>query len=233
MVDALRQAEGKASDLIKQNLNIQEVLKNSRNESLVGTIIGASDAKRGDLIQLAQMRRTLPPEVFDQVAGTALSEMGHNTATGKFSLNQFATRWGQMNERAKAVMFPDKAHRSFLDQIANLGRQLRGGDQYANASQTGRAVALGGMVNAVGGAGLAAMLGNPGALLPVLGSIGGGYALGTMLARPAGAATVARWARAAQAYNRAPSTATRASLVVAGRSLIGALQDGQQQQARP
>jgi hypothetical protein len=223
-VTALREAEGIASDLIGQNKTLQQLVGNQRDEGVIGSIINAAQAKTGNVKLLAQLRGSMKPQEFEQIAGVALAELGHRPSTGEFSLNQFSTGWDKMAPQAKGLLFKPE-HRRFLEEIATLSKQLKGGDQYANTSNTARAGMIGIGIGSAGPAVASLMTGNPTPALAALASIVGGYGLAKVLSKPAGAATVARWMKAAKVYETTPSVARRASLTIASRDLVTRVKD--------
>lgn len=220
----LQAANSGASQLIEHNKGVQSLLKVQSDENLMGSLIGKANDKTGDVKTLARLRQSMSPEDFQQISGVALSDLGKNPTTGNFSLAKFSTGWKTMGDRAKAVMFPDAAHRSFLNDIAQLGQKLKGGDQYMNTSSTGRANAVADLIKL--GAGGAAALAFSGDITPLLGLVAtgvGGYALARGLAKPATAATVARWVRAAKGYDSSPSITKKATVIMATRNMINTL----------
>lgn len=220
----LQAANAAASQLIEHNKGIQSLLSVKTDEGMMGSLIGKANDKTGDVRTLAQLSRTMPKEDFQHISGVALSELGHNPTTGEFSLAKFASGWEKMGDRAKAVMFPDQGHRTFLNDIAALGQKLKGGDQYRNSSNTGRANAVADIIKI--GAGGAAALATQGEVMPLLGLAMagvGGHLLAKALARPATAATVARWMRAAHGYDSSPSIAKKTTVVLATRNMINTL----------
>ena len=69
-------------------------------------------------------------------------------------------------------MFP-KGHGKFLSDIAELGKHLKGGEEYMNTSGTGRAAMLGSLVTGTGMAGISAVMGNYAPLLGLVASVAG------------------------------------------------------------
>ena len=216
----LNEANKAASGLIENNRNLQKLLNLQSDERLAGSVINAAQDKTGNARLLAQLRSQMPKQDFEQITGTALREIGHNQATGEFSLNKFATGWDKMGDTAKSVLFPDPAHRRQLDSIANLGKTLKGGDQYRNTSNTGRAATTGAILGTAAPAVMHAIGGDVGPLAGLLGSLGGGYVLAKALARPATAASIERWTQALRAADRAPSQRTAAMLTIATRNMM-------------
>lgn len=219
---ALQRANKTASPLIQHNTEVDSLLKMPSHEALAGKLINAANNKGGDVAMLARLRARMPTDEFDQVSGGILGELG-KTNKG-FSLNEFYKNWGtddvpgRLSQSAKNVLFT-KEHQGFLDNIAQMGKHLGDADKYivtGSASSNLWGAAAGGLAG-----GLAALFsGNPIPLAGAVGAIGGGYVLAKLLGRPAGAAAIARWARAAARYEKAPGPTTRAALTVAGRDLL-------------
>jgi hypothetical protein len=225
--NVLREANKVADTLIDRNKNMQTLLHPSMsNESMVGSVINAAREKGGNARLLAQLRQQMPKQDFEQIVGVALSEMGHNPATDKFSLEKFGTSWRNLGDTAKSVLFPDPAHRTALDGIAHLDKVLKESDKYINKSQTGRVDTLTKIIGGAGAAAGAIASGNIPALLSGLAAGAGGYGLAKYLARPATASALHKWATVAQdkATGRY-GTGKVAALGLAGRNLITNLRD--------
>lgn len=196
-VQALKDANSTASPIIEFNKTLQNLSGIKTDEGLVGSLTKATQDKTGNVKLLAQLRNTMPKEDFEQIGGVALSELGHNTATGKFSLNQFTSKWNGMGDRAKSILFSPQ-HRETLDSIAAMGAHLKDADKFANTSNTAGAIALGDFLKMSAVAlGTLAATGNPTPLLVGLTGAGGGMLMSKILARPATASSVAKWMRSA------------------------------------
>jgi hypothetical protein len=204
---------------LKKLLNVQS------DERMVGSVINAAQGNTGNARLLAQLKAQMPADDFNHVVGVAVSELGYSKQLDGFSLNKFGTEWNKLSPTAKRILFSDPAHRQQLDKFANLSKVLKGGDQYANKSQTGRAGTTGAILGAAGAAAVSAMGGDVGPLLGLLASLGGGYVLAKGLARPATAASIVRWTQALQNQSRGPSQRTQAMLILATRNLLSNLQD--------
>jgi hypothetical protein len=223
--NALGDANKVAADLVDRNKNVQKLLNVQSDERRVGGIINAAQGKSGNARLLSELRAQMPKDDFDQIAGVALSEMGHNPATDKFSLEKFGTAWRKLGDAAKSSLFPDAAHREALDKIANLDTVLKSSDKYINKSQTGRVET---MTKVIGGAGAVAgaiASGNVPLLLSTLGAGAGGYGLAKYLARPATASALRKWATVAQDQATGRYGTGKAALVLSGRNLMNNLRD--------
>lgn len=223
-VAALKNANSTAAPIIEFNKKLQQLSGISSDESLVGTLTKAAQNKTGNVKLLAQLRQTMPQEDFQQIAGTALSELGHNQSTGRFSLNQFATKWEGLGDRAKNVLF-EPAHKEALDNIAALGRHMKDADKFANTSNTAGAAAWGKLI-AGGAAAIGALsYGDVSLLIKGLAGAGVGLGLAKQLAKPAGAATIEKWTRSAVLADHGHTPARIASFRLATRNLLNNMPD--------
>ena len=218
-VAALKDANATAAPIIEFNKKLQQLSGISSDESLVGTLTKAAQNKTGNVKLLAQLRQSMPQEDFQQIAGTALSELGHNASTGKFSLNQFATKWEGLGDRAKNVLF-SADHKTALDNIAALGRHLKDADKFANTSNTAGATAWAKLI--AGGAAAVGALsyGDVSLLIKGIAGAGAGLGLARQLAKPASASAIAKWSRAAVLADHAHTAARLASFRLATRNLL-------------
>jgi hypothetical protein len=218
-VQALKDANATSAPLIEFNKTLQRLGGIKSDESLVGTLTRAAQDKTGNVKLLAQLRQAMPKEEFEQISGQALSELGHNASTGKFSLNQFATKWEKLGDRAKNVLFSPE-HKASLDSIAQLGRHLKDADKFANTSNTAGAAAWGKLI-ASGAAAVAALTyGDVTLLLKGLGAAGGGLLFAQQLAKPATASSVAKWTRAAVLADHGHTPERLAAFRLATRNLL-------------
>lgn len=222
-VQALREAHSTAAPIIEFNKTLNKLDGIKADESLVGSLVKSGQDKTGNVKLLSQLRASMPSEDFQQIGAVALGELGHNASTGKFSINQFATGWEKMGDRAKSVMFSPE-HRKALDDIAQLGRHLKDTEKLANTSNTAGAMSWGKVLAGTAAAGGALLFGDPTKLAALLGTAGGGYLMARALAKPATASSVAKWAKAAIAVQHAHSPARIGTLRMTARNLINNLQ---------
>lgn len=201
--------------LVGENESVATILGSQRDTLLAGKIVSAANGKTGDPKLLAQLKRGLPDEDFNRVAGTVLHELGKNQSN-EFSLNLFSKSWAQLGERQKDILFGPR--KQFYDDIAHLSSFIKGTEQFKNTSNTGRAATIATVLSALGtGAATTIATGSPIPVATAAAGIAGGYALAKALANPAGAAAVARMARAAESYTKVPSVAKRATLMITAR----------------
>lgn len=222
---AVRNAENVAAPLIEQNKQVADLIGSSA-EGLGGALATAGREKSGNVALLAGLKRSLPADQFNQIAGQALHEMGFNTTANKFTLDQFATQWGKFSEQAKGVMFTPQ-HRKFLDDIAQLGRHMKEAEVAMNRSGTGRAGGLTALAAGVGASiGGAVWTGDLQFLLGLGASAASSYALAKAMARPEIAASAARFARHAIKYDRHPNMAAAGALRLAVNDYMRMMKEG-------
>jgi hypothetical protein len=227
-VQALRDAHTTAGPLMEFNKTLEKLTGIQKDESLIGSLTQAAQNKTGNVKILAQLRNSMPKQDFQQIGGVALAELGHNASTGKFSLNQFATKWEGMGDRAKSILFSPE-HKQSLDNIAQLGRHLKDADKFANTSNTAGASAWGKLI--AGGAGAVAALtyGDPTKLVAGLAGLGGGLFLAKQLAKPATASSIEKWTRAAVLAEHGQSPARISAFRMSTRNLLNNLEFDQSQ----
>ena len=223
-VSALQTANANASKYIEQNAALQKLLNKSSDEGLAGTLMGTAAEKTGNIGLLKQLKAQLPQDQFQMVSGQLLHELGHNPASNSFSLSQFATNWSKLNAEAKGAMF-EPGHQKILDGLAGMGKFLKSSEKYRNVSGTSHGVAWLDIIEHVADALGEAVTGNVKPALKLGAGVGMGALFGKALARPASAAAIARWTRAAQAYGSGPSVANQIALKLATRNAVNNLAD--------
>lgn len=223
--DALRLAHQTAQTFIEQNGTLQRVLNVRADERMVGSLITAAQEKTGNLRLLAELKAGLPPDDFQRISGTMLNELGHNAATGEFSLNQFMTQWDKVSDNAKRLLFSPQ-HLRNIEDIAGMGAHIKGALKESSSSHSANllvlldlakdAALLGGDIATGGGPGLGSAVG--------AGSSVGLWMLTRWLASPAKASSMANWSRARQAlYNYGWTPARLATFNVMTRNLANNL----------
>lgn len=142
-----------------------------------------AQSRTGDFSRLARTIRSMPEDEAATIRATVIDRMGQAAPSKQqgagevFSPAEFATQWHSLSDRAKTVLFPNKAHRENLDKFSMLMDNMKRAGEYQNFSNTalaGNAAALG--LTSLGG-------GLPGVI--VAGSLAGGsFALGKLLSSP-------------------------------------------------
>lgn len=166
---------------------------------------------RGDIKTLADLVKVLPEKDRGDLAGALIRKMGHSAQTNDFTLEMFASDWGKYSPQAKAVLFGNAGpYRQALDDIAMISQRYKDiGRRFGNPSGTAQNVSLLGTA--------AWVVGSPFSAIP---AILGGAVAAKMLASPAGASSISKWGRVAEAVKQSPSPQRIAALQSASRNLV-------------
>jgi hypothetical protein len=167
--------------------NIERLFKAESSESLFRNITNAAlGGGKGNEQMLSTLRRTLRPEEMSEVAAGVLSEMGRPVGSARgatqelgYSVNSMLTKWQNMGERQKAMIF-DGSHRQALDDAMRINSRLANVEALANTSRTLSNVAGIGGIGAAG----ALMTQGVGAIASALGSAGTMAAASYLFSRP-------------------------------------------------
>lgn len=221
---AFDNAEKEFGRLADQN-DILHGLVKAKGEAALGTILGAASEKGGNLKLLAQLRNSMTPKDFEQVGGVLLNELGHGRGGKEFSLQSFATDWGKLSDRAKAVMF-SPSHLADINDIVGLTKHLGKALRETNTSHTAGsiilfdlardAILLGASLGSGAAVG-AGMLGSAAAATP-------GLIFAKWLSSPAKVASMSAWTRAYRGITlNQPTPARIAAFNIATRNLANNL----------
>lgn len=186
------------------------------DEALFRAVDGyAKSGNRADVVTLAKLIGAIPSEERGNLAGSIIRNLGISPRTGQFSPDVFVSQWKSYTPQAKTVLFNNAgSQRQAIDDIALISDRLKQiGSRFGNPSGTAQNTSFTAM-----GAGL---LASP---LTTLGSIVGGAALAKFLAAPAGASSVAKWAKAYSAVLLSPSPQALALFKVTSRNLASTAQ---------
>lgn len=198
-VRAFDTAELEFGRLAEQN-GLFHKLAQSRGEGAIATLLGAAKEKGGNVRLLAQLRNSMPRQDFEQIGGVLLHELGHNNATGQFSLAQFTTAWNKVSDNAKNILF-SPAHLQHIEDIAQLGSHVKGALRESNTSHTASALILMDVAKDIAILGGSAVSGSLTAGAGVAAASTAGVWLFTRwLATPATAAAMSNWTRAYRAF---------------------------------
>jgi hypothetical protein len=188
---------------------------NAPAETVFGRIESmAGSTARADVSKLAQARKAVGSEDWNEVASTIVSRMGRD-AEGEFSPQRFVTAYGKLSDAGKQILFKssEKADlASHLDDIAKVSSRFKELQKFANPSGTARSVVGSGM-----GTGL--WIDPVSTITTVL----GGRVVAEALSRPASAASIAKLAKAQEAVVVNPSHSKAAAYGLAARNLISTL----------
>lgn len=210
-LQAFEGAEQRFGQLADQNRLLNR-LANSQGEGAIGRLLGASRESSGNVRLLAQMRRTMNPDEFEQIGGLVLHEAGHAPHLGDFSLARFTTEWGKVSEGAKRVLFSPEHVRN-LDDIASLGTHIKQATVGASTSHSGGPMLAFEILKDAVIMGMGVAHGEP----TIAGGIAAGtsgvaYGLAGFLASPAGAATAGAFTRAYRGVTLGAPTPARVAI---------------------
>jgi hypothetical protein len=200
---------------------VEKVLGSSRRsgEGVADTIIRMAGTGGGaDVATLAKARSAVPPEVWSDMASTAINQLGKGR-DGVFSPATFASDFRQLSPAGKALLFRSVGNSEILprlNDVAEVSQKFVDRGKLANASGTAGHNAL----YTVGGAiAYGAMHGDWKEPLAAIAGIAGVNGIARLLAQPETAASVARWARVYNAAATSQSPASRVALEAATRNL--------------
>lgn len=174
----------------------------------------ASSSSRGDISKLAQARKAIGSDDWNEFASGVVQKLGRDVE-GKFSPDRFLTAYGKLSDAGKGILFRSGGKSelaSHLDDIATVSSRFKELRKFANPSGTSQSI--------FGGLEGAALLHSP---LSTIGAVVGGRLLATALARPASAASVAKLSRAQFSLAASPSPSKIAAYTLAARNLINTL----------
>lgn len=188
------------------------------DEALYNTIEGLAKSKsRADLKTLADLMRSLPEELKGNFLNSFIRRLGTGQKDA-FSPAIFEKEWNAISPQTKAVLTGNSGpHVAALDDIATISRHY---DQvhrrFGNPSGSGHVINFAHGLGAV----VTGML--SGALLGPLSTVGlwlGGVGVSKFLSTPAGAASLARFAKQMERLQAAPTLANAAAARLATRNM--------------
>lgn len=155
----------------------------------------AREGGRQNTRQLQQLRNSLRPDEWREVAATVVDDMGRPNPgnaqaleAGAFSLENFVTNYAKLSPEGRRILFGGAGREGLMSALDNLAqvagytKQVRG---FANMSRSGASIQNIGTLGAAGGAAAAAFTGN---LAPLAGLTAMGLTAritGEMLTNPA------------------------------------------------
>ena len=216
---AFEDAERVFGQIAEQNGRLQRIIR-SNGEGAIATLLGASRERGGNLRLLAELHNTMDPADFHQIGGVLLTELGHNNATGQFSLSQFVTNWDKVTDRAKGILYSPQ-HLRNIEDIAEMGAHIKSALRETSSSHSASMLVFIDMAKDV------ALLAHD---MTASGGIGGGAAIGAgttaalwlfarWLGNPATASSMAAWTRARVGMLGHPTPARLAAFNIATRNL--------------
>jgi hypothetical protein len=224
-VDAFDKAETEFGRLADQNNALRKLI-DSGGEGAIATLLGAAKEKGGDIRLLAQLKGSMRPDDFNQIGGMLLTELGHNNASGEFSLAQFQRNFDKVSDRAKSVLFKPE-HLKNIEDIAEMGAHIKKALKESSSSHSNGMIvmldvakdaALIGADIATGG-----LAGLGGKTLIGAGTTVAMYTLARWLGNPAKASSMASWNRARLGMMNHPTPARLGVYNLATRNLANNL----------
>jgi hypothetical protein len=208
--------------------NLDKALGTDRSgEGITAAILRmASNGPTGDLKALTMARAAVPKEVWQDIASTAISNLGKDSK-GEFSPNIFINNFGSgprgLSERGKALLFGDVGSGNvlpYLNDIASVSEKFVKAGKLANPSGTaGHSAAYTGLGAAIAGL----MGGSIREPLIILGTMVGNNLTARALSSPATAASVARWVRTYSALATERNAPSMAAFNIASRNLANTM----------
>lgn len=194
----------------------------------------ASGSSRADIAGLMQARKAIGADDWNEFVSGVVAQMGRSPALkgapeslqgADFSPERFLTAYNKLSDAGRGALFKSGGKgelASSLRDIATVSSRFRELQKFSNPSGTAQ--------NTIGAAtGASAVtplfMGDVLTPLAVVGSVVGGRALATILAKPAAAASIADWSKKYEAAARMPSAPRVALLTVASRNLANTLKD--------
>jgi hypothetical protein len=221
-VRAFDTAEKEFGRLADQN-DLLHKLINAKGEASIASLLGSANEKGGNVKLLAQLRGSMKPDDFNQVGGILLTELGHNNASGEFSLSKFVTNWDKVSDRAKSILFSPQ-HLKNIEDIAEMGAHVKSALKESSSSHSAsflvfldlaKDAALLGADVMSGGLGLGTAVG--------AGTSAGVAMLARWLGNPAAASSMAAWSRARAGMLGHPTPTRLAVFNIATRNLANNL----------
>lgn len=203
-VAAWKAADKLYGETIARNTAMRKFFGNATDGQTLDRILGwaSNDPRRGNIAQLGQMRLEMGQQNFNAIAAYSIQRMGLDKKN-EFSPAIFLNNYSQMSEAAKNIMFGKGGTqtRQFIDDISTISARLNSSAKFANHSNTAGAAVVAEALNVAAG-------GDPNPIealkdhMKAVGFGGGAAALlGIALAKPATAASMAKWARAYEIMN--------------------------------
>ncbi len=169
----------------------------------------AGSSSAADIATLGKVRKSMPPEVWNDVSSAVVGRLGSSPATGQFSLDKFFTGYNKISAAGKQALFGGKRDlATALDDLRTVASRFKAIETFANKSgtaQVGGSVAFG-----------AGIVTNP---IHTLAMIIPAHVLTRALSRPATVRAMTSWAKVYNRGLRGPSQLLGQSLQFSARRL--------------
>lgn len=210
-LSAFNAANAYSAAVSRRAESLQRIVGAKSDEQLVERLTAAASSKgRADVTLLTQARKAAGAEAWDDLAGAVVSRLGRD-GDNNFSPLRFLTDIGKMSPQGRALLFDATGRgdlsRSLTD-LATVSSRFKALQTYANPSGTAQNVGF--------GAAAAGLMADP---VTTMATVLTGNVVARMLAAPAGASSMAKWATAYERAVKNPSAATAAALKVASKNL--------------
>lgn len=194
----------------------------------------ASSSSRADIAKLAQARKAIGAEDWNEFVSGVIAQMGRSPALRgapealqgtDFSPERFLTAYNKLSKDGRNMLFRSGGQGDLaraLDQIAVVSGRFRELQKFANPSGTAQNVTGAGLAAT---AATAAISGDVVTPLSIVGSVVGGRVMANILAKPSSAAAVADFAAKYENALRVPTAPRVALLTIASRNLANTLKD--------
>jgi len=192
----------------------------------------AGSTARADIASLAQVRKAVGTENWNEFVSGVVSQMGRNPTTrgapevlqsSDFSPERFLTAYSKLSKQGRQMLFSSGGKSdlaSALDDLATVSSRFKELQKFSNPSGTAQTT-IGG---ATGASVVAPMfMGDFLTPLAVVGSVVSGRVMATALSKPAAVASITKWSRTYEQLVRNPSTPRVAMLELASRNLANNL----------
>ena len=199
----------------KRKEELQKIVSAPNDEGVMNRLMLAASTKGSANVDLLRKAKSaIGPDTWDEVAGTLVSRMGRDKQ-GQFSGQRFLTDYGNLSDEAKNLLFKGTGRADLgraLDDIATVSSRFKDLQKFSNPSGTSQ--------NVAGGSMLAGMAVDP---VTTIGTIIGARGLASVLASPASASSMARWAKVYTATVTNPTAASYAALDRASRNFAATI----------
>lgn len=164
------------ANMSQKKEQLRRMLGTKTEEGIYHNILGmAGDGKGAALDRLRSLRSSVPADVWDDVAGTAISRMGRSP-NGEFSAQRFLSDYSKLSPEGRNILFASTTKKELatsLDDLATVSRRMQDFKQFSNSSGTAQ--------NITGTAITAAFFNRP---VETLKTVVGGRILANSLAKP-------------------------------------------------
>src|SRR5262249_54539724 len=139
-VAGFEEAERSFGPLSELNGRLNRLL-HAQGGGAISTLLQAAEEQGGGTRLLAQLQRSMPAAEFQHIGGQLLYELGHQPATGEFSLAKFVTEFEKLSPRARGILF-EPNHLRDIENIVQMGRHIKGALKESSTSHSANLLVL-------------------------------------------------------------------------------------------